>query len=67
MDFVGNWAYGIGVPERYFTESSFRNLVAEQRLAVTVLECGLELYDHLPVVGKLLRPSWQFIAVLSRR
>jgi SAM-dependent methyltransferase len=64
MDFVGNWGYGISVPERYFTEARFRALVAEQGLELTALDRGLDLYDHLPVVGKLLRPAWQFIAVL---
>jgi SAM-dependent methyltransferase len=66
MDFVGNWGYGIGIPKHYFTQTSFRGLVAQQGLAIEALDCGLDLYDHLPVVGKLLRPDWQFIAVLSR-
>jgi len=66
MDFVGNWGYGIGIPERYFTREGFAGLVAEQRLVISALDCGLEIYQHLPVVGTLLRPDWQFIAVLRR-
>jgi SAM-dependent methyltransferase len=66
MDFVGNWGYGIEIPERYFTREAFGRLTAEQGLAITALDCGLNLYDHLPVVGTLLRPDWQFIAVLRR-
>lgn len=66
MDIVGNWGYGIGIPEHYFTEQAFRSLVAAQGLVVARLDCGVALYDHLPVVGKLLRPEWQFMAVLSR-
>ena len=65
MDFVGNWGYGISVPERYFRRAEFVRLAGEQRLVITALDCGLELYDHLPLVGSLLRPRWQFIAVLS--
>jgi SAM-dependent methyltransferase len=64
MDFVGNWGYGVSVPERYFTREAFVRLAAEQRFTITALDCGLDLYDHLPGVGTLLRPGWQFIAVL---
>jgi SAM-dependent methyltransferase len=64
MDFVGNWGYGVSVPERYFSRTEFVRLAAEQKLHISALDCGLELYDHLPLVGTLLRPRWQFIAVL---
>jgi hypothetical protein len=64
MDFVGNWGYGVSVPERYFSRTEFVLLAAEQKLHISALDCGLELYDHLPLVGTLLRPRWQFIAVL---
>jgi SAM-dependent methyltransferase len=64
MDFVGNWGYGISVPDRYFTREGFARIAAEQGLAVTAYDCGIGLYDHLPVVRALLRRDWQFIAVL---
>lgn len=64
MDFVGNWGYGVSVPEHYFTREAFVRLAAEQQLVITALDCGLDFYDHLPFVGALLRPDWQFIAVL---
>ena len=66
MDFVGNWGYGISVPERYFTREGFVRLAAQQGLVITSLDCGLELYEHLPVVRTVLRPDWHFIAVLRR-
>jgi len=64
MDFVGNWGYGVSVPERYFTREEFVRLAKEQHLVITALDSGLDLYDHLPGMGALLRPDWQFIAVL---
>jgi SAM-dependent methyltransferase len=64
MDFVGNWGYGVSVPERYFTREGFARLAKEQHLVITALDSGLDLYEHLPGMGKLLRPDWQFIAVL---
>jgi hypothetical protein len=66
MDFVGNWGYGISVPESYFTREGFARLVAQQGIVITSLDCGLELYEHLPVVRTVLRPDWHFIAVLRR-
>lgn len=64
MDFVGNWGYGVSVPERYFTREGFVRLATEQHLTITALDSGLDLYEHLPGMGTLLRSDWQFIAVL---
>ena len=66
MDFVGNWGYGVSVPHRYFTREGFTQLATEQRFAITALDCGLSLYEHLPVARTVLRPDWHFIAVLRR-
>lgn len=66
MDFVGNWGYGVSVPQRYFTRDGFTRLVREQGLRIARLDCGLDLYAHLPVARSLLRPHWQFIAVVRR-
>jgi SAM-dependent methyltransferase len=63
MDFVGNWGYG-AVPERYFTREGFARLAKEQHLRITALDSGLDLYEHLPGMGTLLRRDWHFIAVL---
>jgi SAM-dependent methyltransferase len=61
-DLVGS--RGGGVPERYFTREEFVRLAKQQRLVITALDSGLDLYDHLPGMGTLLRPDGQFIAVL---
>jgi hypothetical protein len=66
IDFVGNWGYGISVPEGYFTRDGFVRLAAKEGLNITALDCGLDLYEHLPVVRTVLRPDWHFIAVLRR-
>ena len=63
-DLVGNRGNGGSVPERYFTREEFVRLAKQQRLVITALDSGLDLYDHLPGMGTLLRPDWQFIAVL---
>jgi hypothetical protein len=67
MDFVGNWGYGVNVPHQYFTREAFTRLATEQGFVITALDCGLSLYEHLPVARTVLRPDWHFIAVLRRR
>jgi SAM-dependent methyltransferase len=52
------------VPERYFTCEQFVRLAKQQRLVITALDAGLDPDDHVPRMGTLLRPDWQFIAVL---
>jgi SAM-dependent methyltransferase len=65
MDFLGNWGYGVALPDRYFTQAGFAEMAANAGLRVKHLEAGIDLYAHLPVVRALLRPKWQFIAVLE--
>lgn len=64
MDVVGNWGYDISIPRRYFNRSRFAQLVADCGLEIAELNIGLELYRHNPVFHRVLRPAWQFIAVL---
>lgn len=66
MDFVGNWAYGVSVPRRYFDQAGFEKAVADAGLRIESMRIGVDLYSHLPLVRNVLRKHWQFIAVLSR-
>jgi len=63
-DLIGSGGTSARVPERYLTRERFVRLAAEQHLVMTALDSGLDLYEHMPIVGTLLRPDWQFIAVL---
>jgi len=65
MDFIGNWGYGVQLPERYFTPSSFEGLYLEAGLKAVSIDVGIDLYSHLPIVRTLLKPRWHFIALLS--
>lgn len=66
MDFIGNYGYGISVPERYFSMHSFKSMLSLAGARVRQINVGLKLYDHLPVVRSVLRPDWQFTAVLTQ-
>lgn len=65
MDFIGNWGYGVQLPESYFTPSSFEQLYREAGLKALKIDVGVDLYSHLPIIRRVLRPQWHFIAVLS--
>ncbi len=66
IDSVGNWGYGITVPEGFFTRDGFVRLATEQRLVITSLDCGFELAER-PAGGRaMLRPDSHFVAVLQR-
>jgi SAM-dependent methyltransferase len=64
MDFAGNWGYGVALPKRYFSREDFGKLAAAAGLSVALIDAGIDLYGHLPLGRFLLRPRWQFIAVL---
>ena len=65
MDWLGNHAYGVSVPDRYFTEQSFAKLVTRSGLQLSSGSVGINLYSHLPVLKWILRPQWHFIATLQ--
>ena len=67
MDFVGNYGYGISIPNHYFSQASFDRLVRDAGLQIHSIRVGILLYRHLPLATYLLRSNWQFIAVLKRR
>lgn len=67
MDFTGNWGYGISIPEYYFTLKRFEKLCFQSGLKIEDMRIGVDLYSQLPVLNKILKQRWQFIAVLKRK
>ena len=66
MDFLGNWGYGVSLPKRYFTRQSFEDLAGTAGLRPKQIEAGIDLYSHIPAMRTILRPKWQFLAVLEQ-
>jgi SAM-dependent methyltransferase len=62
MDLLGNFGYGVTVPNRYFDPGSFDALCDEAGLNTIEVEVGIRLYDHLPLVRSFLSPRWHFLA-----
>ena len=66
MDRFGNQAYGVHIPARYFSEASFAALCRENGLRISRQKTGIQLYGHLPILRNLLRPKWQFWAIVEK-
>ena len=66
MDFVGNWAYGVSVPDRYFDQESFNATVQAAGLRIESMQIGMRMYDHLGPLARIFSENLQFLAVLRR-
>lgn len=62
MDVVGNFGYGVAIPQRYFRQADFERLCKQAGLQVQSMQIGVDLYGHLPLLRRALSPKWQFIA-----
>ena len=66
MDWVGNYSYGITIPERYFDNQSFSQLLCSARMHAEKINIGLDLYNHLPLVRSILNRKWHFFAICRK-
>lgn len=67
MDIVGNWGYGVSIPDKYFSKKRFQKLVDDCGLEIVDIDAKIPLYQHNFVLNTILRPEWQFIAVLRKK
>ena len=66
MDFLGNWAYGVSAPKKYFTKKSFTQFCRNNSLDMALKVSQMELYKSLPsLIRIMLSPELHFIAVVS--
>tara|TARA_Y100000310_G_C20596774_1_gene770919 strand:+ start:767 stop:1432 length:666 start_codon:yes stop_codon:yes gene_type:complete len=65
IDFLGNWGYGITVPNHYFTRDSFNRLTDSAGLKIISLDLHIDFYSRIFPIGHVVRPNWQFIALLK--
>lgn len=66
MDFVGNWAYGVEIPKKYFSIAQFKKLIGTSKLKICKEIRNIKLYDRIPLVQKILSEKWQFIALIEK-
>lgn len=65
MDFVGNWGYGVSIPDYYFSTQSYEQLIQDNP-AIQEIEriCPIPLYQHNPIFNALFPGKLQFVSVL---
>lgn len=66
MDWVGNYSYGISIPEKYFDRHSFNETLSSANLHADKICTGLDLYNHLPLVRNVLNRDWHFFAICQK-
>ena len=64
LDFIGNYGYGVSVPERYFDRETFASLASECGLRIVIMNNNVAIYPAW--LSPVLPPSLQFIAVLEK-
>lgn len=65
MDFVGNWAYGVSIPDHYWTQNLLDETLGKADLQITEMNASIKLYDKSAFLQWLLKPKWQFMTLIS--
>lgn len=67
MDFVGNWAYGVSIPKFYFSKERLDDTLEQAELQINDLTKDIKLYETSAFLQWLLKPKWQFIALIGAK
>ena len=63
MDFAGNCVYGVSIPKRYFSKTSFASLMNTVDCKVEKMIEEIDLYKNLKPLNFFLKSQWQFICI----
>jgi hypothetical protein len=64
-DWYGNYAYGVNVPDRYFDQKSWKDLIEKAGLHEVKLTTGVIV--HRGIFGLLIPPRYHFLSLLTRQ
>lgn len=66
MDFIGNWGYGVSVPDRYFSKKSYQTLLEELEGVEEVKQiCPIPLYQHSFIFNLICPGKLQYVSILK--
>lgn len=63
MDIVGNWAYGVYIPKKYFTKKGFNELTTKNNMKTIKINIGVRLYNNF--ISIVSKPNLHFLAILT--
>lgn len=63
MDFIGNYGYGVSVPQKYFCKDSFASFCKKNSAEMIYMKEGLSLYPKLTGIKFLGFDKLHFVAV----
>jgi len=68
LDILGNWAYGVRIPNRYFTRKRFLKFCEENGFTSKIMINQIELYNHMPyLLRQFSNPNLNFITVIRKK
>lgn len=67
MDFIGNWGYGVSVPDRYFSKKSYQELLKQLTAVEEVKQiCPIPLYEHSFIFNLICPGKLQYVSILKK-
>lgn len=64
LDFIGNYGYGVSVPDRYFNSFTFSTTSSQSGLRIVSMKHGVAVYPSW--LSPIFPPGLQFIAILAK-
>jgi SAM-dependent methyltransferase len=66
MDFIGNWGYGVSVPDRYFSKKTYQELLDNNPdISEEARICPIPLYKHSFIFNLICPGKLQYLSVLK--
>ncbi|GEM81029.1 hypothetical protein VSU01S_32740 [Vibrio superstes NBRC 103154] len=64
-DFIGNYGYGVSIPNRYLSQDYYKDLIDKLGLLELNRTWPINLYPNSLIAGVIIKKEFQFISILS--
>ncbi|GAM65763.1 hypothetical protein JCM19232_2839 [Vibrio ishigakensis] len=65
-DFIGNYGYGVSIPKRYLSKSSFSDFLNSVDLVEVKRICPIHLYAKSKIIKYIFNPKYQFMSISKK-